>query len=742
MAPSLHSLPSSTTCPHCNSPSIHTDYPTGDTLCTSCGIVLSSHHLSLAPEWINYEGDDAVASQNKQRCGAPVDESQWRGGLMPTTLGKVPYLKTSTSEEARRLGGIRRTLMKTHAIVESMMDKEWKERYDAVVLESRVRKAKFERGEEVEELNGVTCGGDYEEIMGQDDRLTSLTPLRDRKWVLSDAILLYGSLDEVSIHLSREEGWTDVSLEKERKTLFKSLDAASRSSAAKLYTAFSLLYRAASKLELDRILSDISKWLVEYAKKRELKVKGLSRDNTSDYTLSLLNYQESKKKMDLHKMKQYGALCSAIIYLAAKRNGKGRTLAEICEAFGVVRCADGEEEEPLVRPKYCSKAMGELRSALPSVVLPAAAASASSAASSKSTDCVTSSTASMKQEDSSTMSTPIKSESRASFNEGAPSIVSLSSTSSLGPVSETSNHNIINDDISVSSNVAQSSENEAIADLTSRLAGSLNLPPFAIESAAAIAVQCSNDTAISTPAAKRGRQIRPPIRRGKGNSSLFIKNTSGKRSIGVGAALKKEVSSDVIAASSILLVCMAGQKMQTLARQAVQGHRDNLAAENSTISQEDESDNQIGTLSSPFDDLANEMSAINEVPEQTASIDDGISAPAAAATAVKQNPSSIESWIAWNHQPAWHRQVSQIEQCSGVSSKTIISYYSNVLHPRRAYYLNVAKKKLGNSPEHEMVHSRKRFKTEHGTSQSQPHEVAVLLQNITAAAPMLSIRGL
>ena len=136
------------------------------------------------------------------------------------------------------------------------------------------------------------------------------------------------------------------------------------------------------------------------------------------------------------------------------------------------------------------------------------------------------------------------------------------------------------------------------------------------------------------------------------------------------------------------------------------------------------------------------MSAINEVTEQTASIDDGISAPAAAATAVKQNPSSIESWIAWNHQPAWHRQVSQIEQCSGVSSKTIISYYSNVLHPRRAYYLNVAKKKLGNSPEHEMVHSRKRFKTEHGTSQSQPHEVAVLLQNITAAAPMLSIRGL
>ena len=661
---------------------------------------------------------------------------------MPTTLGRVPYIRTGNTEENRRLAGIRKRLMKTHALVESMMEREWKERYDTVVLEGRVRDAKRNRGEEVEELNGLTCGGDYEEIMGQDDAVLRprVVPLRDRKWVLSDAILLFGSYDEVSTHLPREGGWTCPLYEKERKDLFKSLDAASRSTANKLYIAFSLLYRAVNILELSRILPEMSEWMVEYAKKRELKVKGIPREG-KEFTLSLINHQDLKKCPDLHKIRQYASLSSAIIYLSAKRNGKGRTLTEICEAFGTV--SSGGKEDALVRPKFCSKAMGELRSVLPGVVAGKAASAASSVATmSSSSSAVAASTSAVQNP----MTTPIKSESRTSFNDAAPSIVSLSSTTSLAPISDMSNHNIVNDDSSVNTSIVPSSETEALADLTSRLASSLNLPQCAIAAAVSIAVQCSNDATVSTPTpTKSTRQIRPPIRRGKGNSSLFIKSRGVKRPSGISAVLKQEGSSDLIAAASILLICMAGQKMQTLARQAVNNSNENnnLSTKSEEILQQQyESMDDIASLSNPLDDLTDEISSCNQPPE----IESSKTSSLTLLNTSPKKPPPIKSWTAWNHQPPWHREVSQIEKCSGVSSKNIISYYSNVLHPRRSHFLDVARKRLGEPIDcnYQISHPSKRIKLENNTTENRPSDTSPpsLLQNITVASPLISIRDL
>jgi len=726
--------PSETSCPHCHSPSIHTDHPTGDTLCTTCGIVLSSHHLSETPEWINYDNDTDGAA--KQRVGAPVDETQWRGGIMPTTLGRVPYVRTGNTEENRRLGGIRRRLMKTHALVESMMDKEWKERYDNVVLETKVREAKLKRGEDVEQLNGVTCRGDYEELMGKDDKIDKLQqiiPLRDRKWVVSDAILLHGTLDEVTTHLPREEGgWTIQTHEKERKQLFKSLDATSRSTAGKLYLAFRLLYRAAIALELDRIVPEMSGWLVDYAKKRHLKVNGISRGGEFDgFSLSLLHYEEfPKKSNELNRVRQYASLGSAILYLCAKRNGKGRTLTEICGAFGTLRLSGGGEE-PLVRPKYCSKAMQELRMVLPHVVAPVAATShaPTEAAAAIPESASLEKPPSEKQEN--TVSPPINTEHSTSFNRESTSVVSLSSTSSSGTALDTRNHNVIQDDSSVNTNIVPSTESEALADLTSRLSNSLNLPPCAITASVAIAVQCHNDDNVTT-SIKSARQIRPPIRRG--GSSLFINSRGTKRAKGLTAALKTESSSDLIAAASILLVCMAGQKMQVLARQAVNNQE--------SISKDLCTTDCTGTLSNALDDFQEEVSSSNALSGSASSSNCQVSA-LSAPESNKRKPSSIESWTAWNHQPPWHRDVSEIEQVTGVSSKSIISYYSNILHPRRSYFLDASRRRSGKLSEIELQQPRKRIKTEHNAQgRSEAVDSAVLLQNFSAAAPLMSTRGL
>ena len=71
------------------------------------------------------------------------------------------------------------------------------------------------------------------------------------------------------------------------------------------------------------------------------------------------------------------------------------------------------------------------------------------------------------------------------------------------------------------------------------------------------------------------------------------------------------------------------------------------------------------------------------------------------------------SWSSWQNQPSWHRDISQLEQFSGVPRKTIISYYSTTFHPRRSYFLSVASKKSD-----EMIH------------------------NIVTAVPLMSLRNL
>jgi len=652
-------------------------------------VVLDDHLRDETSEWREFGTVEDVARGNvpgrKARCGdVVVDESRWVGGLMPTTVGREPYSGAGAgggaggnAEERQKLASLRQRLKRTHNMIENMLEKEQKERYRDVVLEEKARVAKVARGEEVNDGNDditttainfaetcVTVKGDYEGLLMMQkmeqsqisSSTTTTTTLSknpktnetytalNNKWSLTHAILLYGTIQHVQQYAgdyhqgggNNTDGgggeWTHSTLEMERRTLSKKLDATTRSSTHKLYVAFALLEKAARKLEFHGIANgtfrEAISWLVKFASVRDdLKIGGISSgkkggrhsldiscnneklflslfssggDELENLLSSTLMMKKSTSKKssivwnELHRMKQYASLGAAILYVSAKRTGVGRTLAEVCSAFGTFAVVtDGSSEkrvdmESLVRPKYCSKAMEELKQAVPDVLAPVQNAVASAAPQPPSVPSSCASVASAKQELS---SQPLESIARVT-PDYLPSDMS---------------NTIINN---------TNAEESALADLTSRMASSLNLPPSAAVAAIAAATQCKRDKSASPEARKPTKYIRPRQRKSK-------------------SALKND-SDEIIAAASLLLVTTAGGIMQRLAEQAL---------------------NNTQTISDAQLDM-------------------------------------FASWSEWNSQPPWHREVSHLEECTGLPSKNILMCYSNNIHPRRAHLLGAVKRKF------------------------------------------------
>jgi len=681
-------------------------------------VVLDDHLRDENAEWRDFGTVEDMARGNvpgkRARCGdVPNDESRWVGGLMPTTVGREPYLGSSSggggnSEERQKLALLRGRLKRTHNMIENMLEKEQKERYRQVVLEDKARAAKVARGEDndddvhnatfVETLS-VTVKGDYEGLMAAERKkmmmeqshqigistMTSSSSKSDEmkytalnhKWSLTYAILLHGTLQHVQQYAGDYDGsnsnsgegednkWTHSSLEMERRHLHKKLDATTRSSTHKLYVAFTLLEKAARALKFHGIANvtfrEAISWLVKFATARDdLKISGVSsgktkkkdlEHNSSEMRLylslfsssdsdelenllsstSLSSAKSSSKKPssvwnELHRMKQYASLSAAILYVSAKRTGVGRTLAEVCSAFGtfVIGITDGSSEkkrddgmESLVRPKYCSRAMEELKQAVPDV-LAAPVEKAVVLASPPPPPSVPSSCASVASAKEEVSTEPLESE----------SIARVTPDYLPSDMSSTIIHNT-------------NAEESALADLTSRMASSLNLPPSAAVAAIAVATQCkrgggASHEATTTPS----KHIRPRQRQLKGAT--------------------KYDSDEIIAAASLLLVATAGGIMQRLAEQALNNAQTSSEAQLETFA----------------------------------------------------------SWSKWNSQPRWHREVSHLEQCTGLPSTNIVACYSNTLHPRRAQLLGLVKQKFELGGE----------------------EGDKLLQNIAVAVPLMSLR--
>lgn len=657
-------------------------------------MVLDDHLRDENAEWRDFGTVEDIARGNvpgkRARCGdVPTDETRWVGGLMPTTVGREPYYPStaaaagggagggggsSNAEERQKLASLRSRLKRTHNMIENMLEKEQKERYREVVLDHKARAAKVARGEEDDDGNNnimeldtsVTVQGDYEAFIAAerqqrtDEGNTTLNLIAktdenqytalNNKWSLTHAILIHGTLEYVQEWAGDYNNgggeWTHASLENERRHLHKKLDATTRSSTHKLYVSFVLLEKAARALNFHGIANptfrEATSWLVKFATARDdLKISGISsgkkggkhleNNNGDEELLSLSLYPRSDSDMmetllssslmaksssrkpsmwnELHRLKQYSALGAAILYVSAKRTGVGRTLAEVCSAFGTYSIGADEikrnDVESLVRPKYCSRAMEELKQALSDVLSPI----------------------------DRTAVQPVKTSSPCT-NLSGDKLSMVSSTEQLESLARVTPDYLPSD-------MSNNAEESALADLISRMASSLNLPSSAAVAARAVATQCKIDgSRVSNGADKTGtsKHIRPRQRKSK----------------------MKSDSDEIIAAASLLLVSAAGGIMQRLAEQA----------------------------------LSN----------AGASCEIGVD--------------TFASWNEWNSQSSWHRDVSDLEQCTGLPSKDIADCYSKTLHHRRARLLEAVKLrfKMGNE-------ERER-----------------LLQNIVVAVPLMSLR--
>jgi len=673
------------------------DSTAGDLICTQCGTVLDSHLRDPSAEWREFANTNEVdtnSNMRKARCGRDVlvDETKWVGGLMPTKMSSTVYAGSNgvargTSDEKHRMAIVRGRLKRTHNMIENMIEQEQKERYRNVVLERKARDAQIDRGEieegDTSNENGIEVNGDYEGLMrqrgeefpstrkraaigDQEEEEHAFISLKDKKWSLSDAIILYGTLEQVqqwstSTPSSADE-WTQSTLETERAHLTKKCDASRRTSLQKLHMTFTILEKAALKLDLNGpanpTFSESISWLLKFVAKTDgIRIKGISSSgssslagiNTTESALSLsllgtglqglisTSSASSKKSksspltMEIHRLKQYASLGAAILYLSAKRTGVGRTLTEVCSAFGTYQvigksngvASGGQQAEVLVRPKYCSRAMQELRTAIPEIVEPIRRGGGLATTQDLAATLPSTSLPEVKLEEGVDHEAPVK-EVTPNYDDQLPS-----------PAAETSLPLPIK-----SSEV--NSEEAALADLILRMAKSLNLPPCAISAATSVAIQCVRDINASSVTVKSSTQSKPPS-----IESSHIRPRQRRRLSATPRQSKD--TPEIIAVGSILLICTAGGTMQRLANQAL-----------------------------------------------------------SADTAVRN-----ASWSTWQNQPSWHRDISQLEQFSGVPRKTIISYYSTTFHPRRSYFLSVASKKSDD-----------------------------LIHNIVTAVPLMSLRNL
>ncbi|KAL3761053.1 hypothetical protein ACHAWU_005190 [Discostella pseudostelligera] len=696
-------------------------------------------------------------------------------------------------EDKFKLATIRQRLKRTHNVIENRIVQEQKARYAEIVLDRQAREAKLRRGETVsgEDADGaggiVVEGGDYEGLMRQRQEQSSLlspssvstiasstmttrepasTTATDHheelayasvehpKWSLPDTLLLFGTLEQVQHHLpsSHHEdggGWTQVALDNERSEFKKRIDANTRSSLHRLYIAYDLLERAARALDLygggggsvsNATFRQAVATLIKFVIQNDgLRVRGISSGGLSSFsTLSLgdgsaatttalnlslfggwgmawsaffdsesatsssTSIRSSSKSTSpstiLHRLRQYASLGSAILYLAAKSTGVGRTLTEVCSAFGTFAVVDsnngksgggGVADEPLVRPKYCSRAMQELRAALPDVV------------------------ASLPQDN------PVKNETVTLPPSQTPLDMATTHGRTLKDecIPEMPSSSIMDHHGDIASNPisAFSSEEAALVDLTTRIATSLGLPPIAIHAAATVTLQCARDVhSFSSVDQTRTQNSKRCV------DKKHIRPSQRSRKLGGGNVGE---SPEVIAISSILLVCTAGGTMQRLARQAV-----STSASSSSASSNPTKVLEVGGMS---EDLNDDFLTFPDESRSCDAISPVKISEESSTTTVHQPNNALSPWEAWDDQPPWHREISQMEQCTGIPRKTIVPFYSKVIHPRRLFFLGLMSN-MGLGCE---TSTTTRSTTAEATS-------AGLLHNIVAAAPLMSLRNL
>lgn len=367
--------PSQIRCNFCHSSEMFMDYSQGDAVCTSCGVVHAEKLQYDGAEWRDFSAVNDEDKRNVARAGSVVDESRWNGGLEPTSLGPVFGGYSGDAERNRK------RLNKVKKAVDFWMNRDFERRVNDSRLAIQI-KGKRRNKSTGDEQDWTELGtNEHEQIARQriDDLQSSEKMLVSEKWSLDRALLLHGSDDEIPDRYTG--GAKPRDLEQERDSLLKRMDISQRKASADLYKNYSLLRGAIRRLNLQQNVGIVAEAMDVICKYVNLKgaftVKGVStKISTSPASVSPA---KSKRIIEDHrkynKARQMASLGAAFIYLICKKNGLGRTLAEICASLhfedvdsSTSRKQSALQSQTFIKAKHCSKAMAEIRSLMPEYV--------------------------------------------------------------------------------------------------------------------------------------------------------------------------------------------------------------------------------------------------------------------------------------------------------------------------------------------------------------------------------------
>jgi transcription initiation factor TFIIIB Brf1 subunit/transcription initiation factor TFIIB len=673
-------------------------------VCTECGVVDEERLLDSLPEWREYGDAEDLAKGRPPpaRSGlVPVDESLYVGGLQPTTLSRGVYGGESSGRLG--LGGsnastLRKRLLSAAHKIDHRMARSSKESIEAArmhyLVQSRKRKRRKLRRET--DANSYKCsaagGGrdegcyydddtdadepycsdepqylrpEYEQLVLQEeeDVQRRRAALYAEKWSLDRAIRLCGNAHEVSLLAHSSEASNCGAM---CGDLEDQLDATLRLASRDLYRAYSMLLRASRALNLpDRVQGEAASLLCRYAVRRDgLGVRGIvsiaaakatnpaaarTRNRidlakTKNSPASSRKEREARAALAEHnKIKQAGALCSAVLVYACRRAGYARPMEEVCTSIRPFREEEVDNNQRLkaevdsvgpdgsaqanqnsvpseigfIQKRHCSKAMKQLREALPdvgAVQYPSAATV--------------------------TPSYTPASHARTSSSAGA------KTTTATVPAMDL----------------------ESASNLVDEKLRGLHLPPVAQAMVRTLVLSAIADatTAAALTAPENDLRVMPhPI-----------------------AASVKQLPT--LCGAMTLFVCHAGAVMQRLASQAchsqLQKQQEHRSLPTSSMVHASRRVDALSGVSAP---LSNDP-----VPSSSLLMEhDGKNLPSGSlldlegvGEALSREQRAYEMgriWDAWSSQTPWSRSIADIEQSTGASGSAVLQLYRRQVFPRR-----------------------------------------------------------
>jgi transcription initiation factor TFIIIB Brf1 subunit/transcription initiation factor TFIIB len=624
-------------CQYCHSSSIFMDHAQGDAICTSCGVVNAEKMLYDGAEWRDYSAVNDEDKKNVARAGCMVDESRWNGGLEPTSLGPVFGGYSGDAERNRK------RLNKVKKAVDYWMDRDFEKRVEesrlAIQLKGRRRDHNNGNDGGDQEQDWSDLGtNEHEQIARQriDQVESSQKMLVSEKWSLDRALLLHGSDDEVPARYTSFNslaGDTSRDLQQERDILLKRMDISQRKASADLYKSYTLIQAALRRLNFQEnvgILAEIMGLICKYANvKGAFTVKGVStKIPTSPASASAsASASRSKRFIEEHrnynKVRQMGALGAAFVYLICKKNGLGRTLAEICSSLqydDVDTISTGKQSslqsQTFIKAKHCSKALSEIRVLMPEYVQSVTIAAG------KPTQRTCSGAQSMS---GSSSKIAVKSE-------------STSSTNSTGTANNGSSSHTIT----------------ATTNLVEHSTKNLKLSPVSVAAITNLVVHArQNMQEVKRPAVLIAAIAYLVCDAGATMQRLATQATVVKEE----ARAKAEPSSPKGDKKRHIRPSGIRNQISSKRRKLDQSNSDSIALVTST-SLDDEKPTSVTPEPEPFDVLSHPIEEMKSL-------------------------SPLPSWSEWTREKPWKRSIQEIENCCSVTSSAVKECYLKQIYPKR-----------------------------------------------------------